>query len=225
LYFPLLDLNCFALMLLILFPPTPPQAVRVVAVELNSAAVACAKRAVDMLRGKKGGRQKQNKNPGAADKIELVEGDVAQVLTQYPSASFDRILAPRPKGVEPGVNGGGGDGGAEYLRLLLPLLRSGAEVHWYDFAGKQELPDCERTRAFVSEHCAAMGLSCEILYCGLAGKRSIAAGQYRICIDFRVHPLTDEAKERHGGSIVHEKMLASLSKLQVDHNNAQQKAD
>jgi hypothetical protein len=70
-----------------------------------------------------------------------------------------------------------------------------------------------------------MGLSCDILYCGLAGKKSIAAGQYRICVDFRVHPVTAEAKRRHGESIVHEHMLASLSKLQVDHNmsNCQQR--
>jgi tRNA G37 N-methylase Trm5 len=172
-----------------------------------------------MLRGQKGGRQKQNQNVAAAEKIELIEGDVGQVLQRYPPASFDRILAPRPKGAEAGVNGGGGDGGAEYLCLLLPLLRSGAEVHWYDFAGKQELPDCARTREFVRAHCEMMGLSCDILYCGLAGKKSIAAGQYRVCIDFRVHPVTAEAKQRHGESIVHEQMLSSLSKLQVDHNS------
>jgi tRNA G37 N-methylase Trm5 len=74
------------------------EATRIVAVELNPAAVACARRAIDMLRGQKGGRQKQNQNVAAAEKIELLEGDVAHVLRRYPSASFDRILAPRPKG-------------------------------------------------------------------------------------------------------------------------------
>ena len=182
---------------------------KVVAVEMNSAAVACARKGVEALRGRN-----KAKNPEAAAKIELIEGDVASVLPSMQHGSFDRIVAPRPKGADPGVNGGGGDGGLLFLRLLLPLLKAGAECHWYDFAGKQELQQCARTTQFLVDNCLEHGLQCDILYVGKAGKKSIAAGQYRICVDFRVRPISVEAKQTHGTDIVKERMMNHTAKRQ-----------
>lgn len=185
---------------------------RIVAIELNAVAVSCARKGIALLRGK---THQRAGNIDAASKIELIEGDVATVLPTLPLASFDRIIAPRPKGVEANVDGGGGDGGSLFLNLLLPLLKCRGECHWYDFASKAELPSCLRTTSFLEEACAKHGLACEILHVGLAGKKSIAARQYRVCVDFRVRPISAEAQRAHGKDVVDARMLAHTSKKQM----------
>lgn len=186
------------------------EASSVLGIEMNPSAAACMRRGVEML-SCINGRPHQ---PEAAEKITVEEGDVAAVLPTLPRGCFDRILAPRPKGAEAGVDGGGGGGGVEFLDALLPTLRSGGECHWYDFASKAELPSCERTRSFVVEACSRNGLRAEILYVGPAGKKQIAMLQFRICIDFRVHADGEEAQRVHGSNVVTERMMASTSKRQ-----------
>eukprot|EP00929_Paragymnodinium_shiwhaense_P112711 TRINITY_DN80979_c0_g1_i1.p1 TRINITY_DN80979_c0_g1~~TRINITY_DN80979_c0_g1_i1.p1 ORF type:complete len:717 (-),score=140.06 TRINITY_DN80979_c0_g1_i1:257-2335(-) len=182
----------------------------VLGIELNPTAVACARKGVELLRG----RNKPN-NPAAADKITVREGDVYELLPSLPRGCFDRVIAPRPKGVDASENGGGGDGGSRFLDLLLPTLRSGAECHWYDFAAEGEVPACERTRQFLQEACKRHGLRVEILHSGLAGKKSIATRQFRVCVDFRVHAEGEAAEQIHGANVVTKRMLESTSKQQV----------
>ena len=195
------------------------QAKSVVAIEYNEEAVRCANVSV----GKLFGTKKREKNPIAARKIQLLQGKVEDILMssdcQFSKGHFHRILAPRPKGVEPGVNGGGGDGGAFYLKLLLQYLKSGGECHWYDFAGKDELPNCVRSREFIENICKEEGYSCTFIHVGKAGKKSIAAGQYRICLDFQIYPITEEKKILNGENIVNERMLNSTSKVQIELKN------
>lgn len=193
------------------------EAAAVTAIELNPSAVACARRSVALLRG----RNRPNR-PEAADKITLIEGDAIDVCSTLPRGCFDRVLAPRPKGVVASENGGGDDGGTRFMDALLPTLRSGAECHWYDFAAEGELPACERTRQFVAACCERHGLRCEILYTGLAGKKSIATRQFRVCVDFRVHAEGDDAVQLHGTNVVTERMMASTSKRQLVQERQQQ---
>ncbi len=192
------------------------QAKSVVAIEYNEEAVRCAKVSVNKLFGTK----KRARNPTAAKKVQLLQGKVEDILSssnsQFPKGHFHRILAPRPKGVEPGINGGGGDGGAFYLKILLQYLKSGGECHWYDFAGKDELPNCLRSKEFIENICKAEGYSCTFLHVGKAGKKSIAAGQYRICLDFQIYPTTEEKKLLNGKNIINSRMLNSTSKVQVE---------
>jgi len=189
---------------------TRTEAKSVLGIELNSTAVSCARKGVELLRG----RNRPN-NPVAADKIRLLEGDAFELLPSLPRGCFDRVLAPRPKGVDAAENGGGGDGGASFLDLLLPTMRSGAECHWYDFAAEGEVPACERTRSFLQEACKKHGLRCEILHSGLAGKKSIATRQFRVCVDFRVHAEGEAAQQIHGSNVVTQRMLESMSKQQM----------
>lgn len=158
---------------------------KVTAVELNPAAVKCARRGAELL---------QRSFPGSADRLRVLEGDVRDIAPQMPRASYSRVIAPRPKGHGDGdVDGGeaskGGDGGAEWLHLLLPLLQDGGICHWYDFAADWELPACDRTRAVIEAACLAMSLKCEILHAAPANRRAIAERQYRVVVDFRIRAL------------------------------------
>lgn len=155
-------------------------AAQVSAIELNPAAVRCATRSLELLR---------KAQPEAAQKLLFIEGDVRVTVPSLPPASFDRVVAPRPKGTGDGDGGGESalsDGGAEFLSLLLPLLRDGGECHWYDFAADWELPDCVRTRAIIEQCCGVANVRCEVLRCAAANRRSIAERQYRIVVDFRI---------------------------------------
>ena len=174
----------------------------------------------------------REKNPTAARKVQLLHGKVEDILSKsaddirgiaqmqtmvkFPKGHFHRILAPRPKGVDAKTNGGGGDGGASFLRLLLQYLKSGGECHWYDFAGKDEFPECSRSKQFVEKICMEEGYACTFLHVGKAGKRSIAAGQYRICLDFQIHPVTEEKRKLNGENVVTTRMLNSTSKVQIE---------
>jgi len=156
------------------------EASSIVAIELNDIAIQCARRAHRFLE-----RNKAVKCVGAADRLEIIEGDVLKVLPTLEPESFDRVLAPRPK--EGSLDGdlGKGDGGMIFLEALLPLLKPhGGECHWYDFCADHELPYCERTRKTVETTCEKMGLSMEVVHVAHVG--SIAKRQNRVCFDFRL---------------------------------------
>lgn len=156
------------------------QAQSVTSIELNPAAVECAKRAHRMLE-----RNKAVKCKGAADRLEILEGDVLQILPTLPQHHFDRILAPRPK--EGNMDGdiGNGDGGLDFLLMLLSVLKSdGGECHWYDFVADHEYPLCERTKHLIKGACQTQGVDVEFLHVARVG--SVAMRQLRVCIDFRI---------------------------------------
>lgn len=158
----------------------------VVAIELNPDAAKCARRGVELL------QRAGTAGADAAKKVSVVEGDVCEAVSGLPSGTFDRIVAPRPKGSGDGDGGGesngkGGDEGAAFLQALLPLLRSGGVCHWYDFVADWELPTCERSRAFLEAECAKAGLRCNVVRAAPANRRSIAERQFRAVLDFEVH--------------------------------------
>mmetsp|Transcript_37110 Transcript_37110/g.88817 ORF Transcript_37110/g.88817 Transcript_37110/m.88817 type:complete len:616 (+) Transcript_37110:131-1978(+) len=160
------------------------EAKSVLAVEKNSAAVECLRRARRMLE-----RNKTATCPGggevAAQKLQIEEGDVLEILPTLEEDSFDRIVAPRPKeGVADG-DLGTGDAGKQFLRVMLPLLKSRGECHWYDFAADHELPHCERTRNTIQSVCDEIGLgNVEVIHVAKVG--SVAKRQFRVCLDFRI---------------------------------------
>jgi tRNA G37 N-methylase Trm5 len=156
------------------------EASSIIAVELNEVGVECARRAHRMLE-----RNKAVKCAGAADRLQLIHGDVLDVLPNSLEMNhFDRILAPRPK--EGALDGdlGSGDGGETFLNIILPHLKDGGECHWYDFVADHEFPTCDRTRRLLERVCEQHGLSMDILHVANAG--SVAMRQLRVCVDFKV---------------------------------------
>lgn len=151
----------------------------VIAVELNPVAIACAERGKELLV-----RNKAVKCAGAADRLTFIQGDAIEVMKQLEHASFDRIIAPRPK--EGNMDGdlGDGDGGVQFLEVMLPLLKDQGECHWYDFAADHELPNCERTENSVQRVCDQLGCQMEVIHVAKVG--SIAKRQLRVCMDFRI---------------------------------------
>jgi len=165
------------------------EATSVLAIEQNEQAVQCAKRSHQLLH-----RNKTIKCPGAAERLEIQQGDVMEVLPTLPRNSFDRVVAPRPKeGARDGdlsdelQNGGGG--GEEFLRVILPVMKqNGGECHWYDFCADHEYPECQRARRFLERVCQEHNLQVQVLHVANAG--SVAMRQLRVCIDFRITPAT-----------------------------------
>lgn len=159
------------------------EASSVVAVEMNPVAVQCMRRAHRMLE-----RNKGVKCVGAAERLEIIEGDVLEVIPQkllVANRQYDRILAPRPKEGSTDGDLGQGDGGSQFLDALLPTLKhNGGECHWYDFVADHEFPQCLRTRKLLEDACHRQGLNMEVLHVANAG--SVAMRQYRVCIDFRI---------------------------------------
>jgi tRNA G37 N-methylase Trm5 len=156
------------------------EASSVISVELNEVAVTCAQRAHRQL-----ARNKTVKCAGAAERLSILQGDVLEIVPTLPKDHFDRILAPRPK--EGALDGdlGNGDGGAEFLNILLPhLTHDGGECHWYDFVADHEFPECERTKRLLERICREHGLSMEVLHVANVG--SVAKRQFRVCLDFKV---------------------------------------
>jgi tRNA G37 N-methylase Trm5 len=130
-------------------------------------------------------RNKAVKCCGAAERLQILEGDVLQILPTLPRNYFDRILAPRPK--EGAMDGdlGSGDGGCTFLdALLLTLKEDGGECHWYDFAADHEFPQLLRTKKTIQQACEKRGLSMEVIHVANAG--SVAMRQLRVCMDFRL---------------------------------------
>jgi len=157
------------------------EASSVVAVELNEVAVLCARRGHKML-----GNNKAVKTTGAAERLEILQGDVLEVLPSL-DRQFDRILAPRPKEGKLDGDLGSGDGGETFLRVLLKHMKDGGECHWYDFVADHEYPTCERTRSLIERVCDEQGLAMEVLHVAHVG--SVAKRQLRVCIDFKVKRL------------------------------------
>ena len=119
------------------------QAAEIVAVDINPHAISCARRGLSKLMKKHGDDLQST--------VKILEADALQFGKEYP-AHFDRVLVPRPKGVDPGKNGGGGDQGLAFLNALLPTLRDGAEVHWYDFAADHEPRNVRERGNFSQTH-------------------------------------------------------------------------
>jgi tRNA G37 N-methylase Trm5 len=166
----------------------------VTAVELNKVAIDCARKSHKLLE-----RNKQGvKCSGAAERLQIIEGDCLEILPTLPRNHYGRILAPRPKegkldGDQPVSNTKDDEvtivaGRAKFLQALLPVLkREGGECHWYDFAADHEFPTCDRTRALLARVCHEHKLNMEVLHVANVG--SVAMRQFRVCIDFRVSPL------------------------------------
>ena len=113
-----------------------------------------------------------------------MEGDALDILPTLEDGYYDRIIAPRPK--EGALDGdlGTGDAGVPFLVLMLPLLKSKGEIHWYDFCADHELPRCNRTRKTIEQTCQSLGLEVEIVHVAKAG--SVAKRQWRVCVVFRI---------------------------------------
>mmetsp|Transcript_27072 Transcript_27072/g.59533 ORF Transcript_27072/g.59533 Transcript_27072/m.59533 type:complete len:609 (+) Transcript_27072:201-2027(+) len=154
------------------------EASSVVAVELNEVAVECARRGHRML-----GNNKAVKTTGAAERMEILQGDVLEVLPSL-DRQFDRILAPRPKEGKLDGDLGSGDGGETFLRVLLRHMKDGGECHWYDFVADHEYPVCERTSTLIERLCEEQGMTMEVLHAAHVG--SVAKRQLRVCLDFKV---------------------------------------
>ena len=154
------------------------EASSVVAVELNQVAVLCAKRGHRML-----GNNKAVKTTGAAERLEILQGDVLEVLPSL-NRKFDRILAPRPKEGKLDGDLGSGDGGEAFLRVMVKHMKDGAECHWYDFVADHEYPACDRTRSLIEKVCNQEGLDMKVLHAAHVG--SLAKRQIRLCLDFKV---------------------------------------
>lgn len=156
------------------------EATRIVAMEWNKAAVACARKGHKLLE-----RNRSVKCVGAADRLEILQGDVLDLLPTLPRNHFDRVVAPRPKEGTTDGDLGDGDGGAQFLAALLPVLKeNGGECHWYDFCADHEFPTCDRTRGMIEKVCTNEGLAMQVIHVANAG--SIAKRQLRVCMDFRL---------------------------------------
>jgi tRNA G37 N-methylase Trm5 len=155
-------------------------AASVTAVELNPAAVRCARRAHELLR-----RNRAVLRPGAADRLEIVEGDVLGVLPKLRRDFYHRVACPRPK--EGAMDGdlGDGSGGEVFLTEILPVMKQdGGVCHWYDFCSESEYPECARSRGTLDRACRRHGVLLEVLRIVRVG--SVAMRQLRVCIDFRI---------------------------------------
>lgn len=159
------------------------EAKEVLAIEKNEVAAECLRRARRMLE-----RNKTVTIPGggmgAAGRLSIMEGDALEILPTLENASFDRIVAPRPKEGATDGDMGTGDAGREFLVAMLPLLKQKGEVSWYDFCADHELPKCHRTKAMVETVCDSLGLDMEVLHVSKVG--SVARRQFRLCMDFRI---------------------------------------
>lgn len=161
------------------------EADEVVAVEQNPKAIECSRRSHRLLE-----RNKSVKCRGASERLKIVQGDVLEVVPTLQRDFYDRVLAPRPKeGALDGDLASGGGGGREFLNVIMSVMkRCGGECHWYDFCADNEYPECARSRSFLEEICRAHDLKMQVL--NVANVGSVAIRQQRVCIDFRVSPLS-----------------------------------
>jgi tRNA G37 N-methylase Trm5/tRNA(Phe) wybutosine-synthesizing methylase Tyw3 len=113
------------------------EAKSVLAIDMNKVAMECAARGKRMLE-----RNKSVKVPAAADRLELMEGDVLAVLPTLKQGYYDRVLAPRPKEGAKDGDLSDGAGGMVFLRAILPVLKPEANIHWFDFVADHEVRLC-----------------------------------------------------------------------------------
>jgi len=149
-------------------------AASVTAVELNRDAVRCAGRSLGLL---------AKRDAARAGRVEVLEGDVREVAAGLAPQSFHRIIAPRPKASAEEEDAALA---AEFLQLLVPLLRQGGVCHWYDFAADWEFPKCDRLTARIEAACRRCGRDCVISRVAAANNKPVAERQYRTVTDFRV---------------------------------------
>jgi len=154
-------------------------------VEMNPCAVACIRKGKLLLKSNKAVAGGKNRS----DLVEVVEGDVGEVVPKLKKNWYDRVICPRPKeGKEDGDLGEGVAGG-EFLKLMLPHMKQqGGECHWYDFAADWELEGgLVRTKGGIETVCREEGYEVEFSHAGKAGSGSVAKRQFRVCVDFKVH--------------------------------------
>ena len=154
------------------------EAKEVVAVELNAAAVQCLRRSLEMM-------QFSSSDGTDYGRVSVLDGDLRELARTLPQQHYHRILAPRPKNTGDG-DVDLGDGGAEFLDVLLPLLQENGVCHWYDFAADWELPSCDRTTKTLQDACHRHHRTCKVERVAAANRRTIAERQYRVVADFRV---------------------------------------
>ena len=143
---------------------------------------------------------RRSKGDAAADRVEVVCADVLDDLAARArrGETFDRVLAPRPKGKrdgdrvdgaaadDDGADGGGGPDGIRFLEAILPVLTPTAVVHWTDFAADHELPACERTRTFLTRRVRAWWARPVILHSAKAGSPRPSQLDNAVTVDFRL---------------------------------------
>ncbi|GKY99963.1 hypothetical protein MPSEU_000949900 [Mayamaea pseudoterrestris] len=151
----------------------------VLAIDVNSTAMTCAHRGKRMLE-----RNKSVKVPNAAARLQLMEGDVLEVLPTLERGFYDRVLVPRPKEGSKDGDLGDGKSGLPYLLALLPVLKAQADIHWFDFVADHEYPSCGRSCSIIAEACQANGFNSQVLH--VSKLQSVAMRQLRVCIDIRL---------------------------------------
>lgn len=110
------------------------EATSVLAIDLNSKAMECARRGKRMLE-----RNSSVKVPRAAERLQLIEGDVLEILPTLERGYYDRVLSPRPKEGAKDGDLGDGAGGMTFLSAILPVLKPDATIHWFDFVADHEV--------------------------------------------------------------------------------------
>lgn len=107
---------------------------------------------------------------GFQDLIEVIEGDVREVVPSRLRSVADRVLMPLPKGAH------------EFLREAFLACREGAIVHFYTFAREEEM--WEKPVKIVEEKAEEEGRRVEIL--GVRKVRPYAPRVYQMVVDFKV---------------------------------------
>jgi tRNA G37 N-methylase Trm5 len=157
-------------------------AASVTAIELNPKAVVCARRAQALLE-----RNRSTLFPGAAARLNVIEGDVLDVVPTLQRDFYHRVVCPRPK--EGAMDGdlGDGTGGEAFLDVILPAMKQqGGVCHWYEFCSEPEFPECSRSRALLSRVCQRQGVEVNLIRVVAVG--SVAMRQLRVCVDFSIYP-------------------------------------
>ncbi len=134
--------------------PARKKKVKVVAVEINPDAVKYMLENIEM-----------NK---VADKVEAIEGDVAQVLPKL-KGKFDRIIMPAPKNA------------ADFLELALTKAKKCTVIHLYTFAPVEEIKTLGEK---IKGRCIAAKKRVEILDVRKAGE--IGPYNYRVSVEIKV---------------------------------------
>ena len=159
------------------------QAARILAVDLNTKAIECARLGHKLLV-----RNKSVLYPQTVQNLEFFEEDAMTFMSKLEHESFDRIIVPRPKQGSLDCDIGAGVDGEkdEIMKRILPLLKKNTgECHWYDFAADHELPNCQRVVSSLQTVCSDVQLG-KIQIKSISNAGSVAKRQYRVCIDFQL---------------------------------------
>jgi len=135
--------------------PAKRKNVKVIAIEINPDAVKYMSENIEM-----------NK---VADKVEVLLGDVAEVLPKV-KGKFDRIIMPAPKNA------------ADFLELALTKAKKSAVIHLYTFAAIEEIDSLGDK---IKARCKIAGKKVEILEVRKAGE--IGPYNYRMAVEIKVN--------------------------------------